>query len=204
MSSKFYHYFDYENWKDHRDRLLAYMEEKNTKKEAWFGLSDEEFHDDLSDIIEDYRKLGVYLKQIIFISFPPTDLSCTDKNDPRTIFIHIDSQDDEEHLSKDGLSTLFSPKYVLNVPLKNCEKSTTFFYDIIDPDNHKSDQHVWGGGCVDYDNVVEAERLTLDRPAFLKVDVPHAVHNPTEDLRIVCSMRVDDQSPVLKEMFKDE
>lgn len=202
MSSKFYHYFDYTNWKDHRDRLLAYKQEKVPDSEAWYGLSNEDFSEDLTDIIDDYRKLGVYINQIIFISFPPTDLNSTDMNDSKTIFIHIDSQDDEEHLLKDGLSTKFAPKYVLNVPLKNCEKSTTFFYDVVDPNNNNSNKHVWGGGCVDYSNVVEVEKFNLDRPAFLKVDVPHAVHNPTNDLRIVCSMRVDDESPILKRIFK--
>ena len=202
MSSKYYQYFDYPNWLEHRDRLLDYKQMKIPSDQAWYGLNHDEFSTDLKDVIDDYAQLGLYIKQIIFISFPPTDLNSTDMNDSKTIFIHVDSQDDEEHLKKEGLSTLFAPKYVLNIPLVNCEKSTTFFYDFIDPDKDTADKHIWGGGCVDYSNVVEVEKFSLDKPALLKVDVPHAVHNPTNDLRIVCSMRVDDNSPALKRLFK--
>jgi hypothetical protein len=105
-------------------------------------------------------------------------------------------------LLKDSAPTLFSPKYVLNIPLVNCENSTTFFYDFIDPNKQTKSTHIHFGGCVDYSNVVEVDKFTLNKPAFLKVSVPHAVHNPTDSLRIVCSMRVDDSSPLLKRIFK--
>jgi hypothetical protein len=202
MSSKFYQYFDYPNWLDHQEKLLAYRKLKIPNDQAWGGVNYDEFVTDLKDIIDDYKDLGLYIKQIIFISFPPTDLNSTDMNDPKTIYIHIDSKDDEEHLLKDSVDTVFAPKYVLNIPLVNCEKSTTFFYDVIDPTKNTPSNHIWGGGCVDYSNVVEADNFTLNKPAFLKVDVPHAVHNPTDELRIVCSMRVDDNSPILKRMFE--
>lgn len=202
MSSKYYKYFNYPNWPAHREKLLAYKQEKVPDGQAWYGLNHDEFSSDLADILDDYGKFGLYIKQVIFISFPPTDLNSTNLNDSKTIFIHVDSPDDQEHLLKDGVSTTFAPKYVLNLPLKNCEKSTTFFYHFIDPNKNNANSHIWGGGCVDYSNVVEVEKFSLDRPTFLKVDVPHAVHNPTSELRIVCSMRVDDESPIIKRSFK--
>jgi hypothetical protein len=202
VSSNFYQYFEYPNWLEHREKLLVYRQLKIPNDQAWAGLNYEEFSTDLKDIVKDYAQLGLYIKQIIFISFPPTDLNSTDMNDPKTIYIHVDNKDDEEHLLKDAVSTVFAPKYVLNIPLINCENSTTFFYDYIDPNKETSDTHIWGGGCVDYSNVFEVDKFNLNKPAFLKVDVPHAVHNPTDSLRIVCSIRVDDNSPILKRMFK--
>jgi hypothetical protein len=206
MSSEFYQYFDYPNWLEHQKKLLAYRELKManivTDNQSWAALNYDEFSMDLKDVIEDYAQLGLYIKQIIFISFPPTDLNSTDMNDPKTIYIHVDSKDDNEHLLKDSAPTLFSPKYVLNIPLVNCENSTTFFYDFIDPNKQTKSTHIHFGGCVDYSNVVEVDKFTLNKPAFLKVSVPHAVHNPTDSLRIVCSMRVDDSSPLLKRIFK--
>jgi hypothetical protein len=197
MKPKYFHYFEYNNWLAHREKLIDYKSKKIPIDHAWYGVNQKDFDLDLEDIVKDLKEVGLIVKQIIFISFPTTDLNSKDLNDTKTIYIHVDSKDDEEHLLKDIAPTAFAPRYVLNIPLINCEQSKTFFYEFIDSDKNTSYQHAWGGGCVDYSNVTEVDSLTLDKPAFLKVDVPHAVHNPTDQLRIVCSMRIDDNSPAL-------
>lgn len=205
MSSKYYQYFDYPNWLDARDRLLDYKQKNIPSDEDYYGFNDDEFPTDFKDIIDECDKLGLYIKQLVFLSIFPTDLSNIDVNDLETIherlYKHIDQADDFEH-STQSVKTFFNPKYSLNIPLINFEKSITFFYDFIDPYKDHVQHSICGGRNFKYRRLIEVERFTLYQPAILKVDAPHAVYNPTNDLRIVCTLRLDDNSPALKRLFK--
>lgn len=199
---KYYHYFEYPNWQKHRDMLISYREEKGFAKEAWTGVNLDQFKNDLPELILELKEQGIELLQIIFIAFRQTNLDSMDPNDPSSVYIHIDSKDDYEHLEKGVAPTTFAPEYVLNIPLINCDQSETLHYELIDPTLPGSN-HAWGGGCVDYKNIKEVSRFTLDRPAILKVDVPHAVHNPTLNPRIVASMRITSSCPAIQRLTND-
>jgi hypothetical protein len=202
MAKQYYSYYDYPGWEEHQKRLWDYRERVNPEDQAWWSVNYDTFKDDLGDLLQEFRDVGIYVQQIIYIAFRSTQMDNMDPSDASSIYIHIDSKDDEEHLQKQQDTTTFTPEYVFNIPLKNCESSETLFFEFIDPTdpNRNLGQHAWGGGCVDYNNIYEADRFKLDRPAFLKINGPHAVHNPTQEPRIVASIRIHKDSPALKDM----
>jgi hypothetical protein len=188
-------YFDFHNWKDTQTSLINYFK-KLQITELWYPISLEEMEENVPEVVATLRKNNIIPLQLIFFQFPgPTDLNINDPNDIRTPYLHIDNLDNEEVCSKTRTVTLFSPVYVLNIPLINCEKSETLFYNYINPEEPELQWHAWGPKnneirLIDRNNVVLFDRITLDKPAFLKINMPHAVHNPTNEPRIVASIRI--------------
>jgi hypothetical protein len=199
-------YFEFENWLYVKERLIDYFQRSNIE-DIWYPISLAEMERDIPDIVELLKKSGAIPLQLIFIQFPgPTDLTSTDPDDPKTVYIHIDHSDEDEHATLEitRAPTNFVPTHVLNIPLINCESSITLFYELKDKTKNELPWGGWGIGpkeagitVVDHSNVTLVDTIVLDKPAILKIDVPHAVHNPTPDLRIVASIRISEESVVL-------
>jgi hypothetical protein len=199
---KYFTYFDYPGWETHRDSLIEYRKASGLENEPWTGISCADFDSTLLKIAEELKEQGLQVLQFIFITFPPTSLDNKDISDPASLYIHIDHQDDEVHLSKNIAPTTFAPQYVLNIPLINCELSKTYHYELIDPAQQER-PHGWGGGCFEWSDVREVSCESLNKPAILKVSAPHAVHNPTNSPRIVASIRIGNDSPAILKLLND-
>lgn len=199
-------YFEFENWLYVKERLIDYFQRSNIE-DIWYPISLAEMEKDIPDIVELLKKSGAIPLQLIFIQFPgPTDLTSTDPDSSKTVYIHIDHPDEDENASVEitRAPTDFIPKYVLNIPLINCESSLTLFYDLKDKNKKELPWGGWGSEpkesgvtLVDHSNVTLVDSIVLDKPAILKIDVPHAVHNPTDNLRIVASIRISERSTAL-------
>ena len=110
-----------------------------------------------------------------------------------------DARDDERE------ETDFDPTNAINIPLINCENSKTLFYDIQLKDGKQEDDiyvyyddfYMCGG--LDHSLITEVDSFTLDKPAILRVNVPHGVLNPTDKLREVATFRFyEDTDHLLK------
>lgn len=82
----------------------------------------------------------------------------------------------------------------LNMPVLNCPGTSTVFYE----GNAEPEYIPLNNGKIGYnkflpENCTEIERFTLDRPAILRVDVPHNVVNPNDTLRIALAFRIADE-----------
>lgn len=207
---KFYcKYVNYPNWQDTRNNLLKYYNSLNLTglDRLWYAISLEKMEENLCEVVDDLRHNGIIPLQLLFIIRPgPTDLKSTDINSSKTVYIHYDLQDEVDQ-DQFEVVTRFVPKYTINIPLINCDNTLTLFYELID--NSKQDLP-WGGWgeevkntgvpIVDPTNVKLVDSIVINKPAILRVDGPHATHNPTENDRLVASIRIDESSEIIKEI----
>lgn len=211
MNTFYCKHYDFENWKDVQNDLIKYYHSINPT-DSWFPVSIEEIQQGMPNILEKLTSVGILPLQVIFFSFPgPTRLDSKDPDSPHTIYTHVDRVDNEHCAQSARVVTNFSPEYVLNIPLINCEKSTTFFYEIIDK---SQPELLWGGWgeqakknkltIIPQDNLKTVDQVTLTCPAFLRISKPHGVHNPTNNPRIVASIRINSDSPALKKLLYNE
>lgn len=81
-------------------------------------------------------------------------------------------------------------RYALNIPVFNCEKTYTVFYQAeegYEPEflkNVEAPRYLF-----DRSRVKEVGRLFLTQPALFDTQTPHEVVNNTEDYRIILSVR---------------
>jgi hypothetical protein len=83
-------------------------------------------------------------------------------------------------------------KYSLNIPVYNCEKTYTVFYKIKEGAQleKKSAGINYYNGYKESD-VEEIDRIYLNKAAFFNTQVPHSAINPTNEPRIILTMRSD-------------
>jgi len=82
--------------------------------------------------------------------------------------------------------------YALNIPIYNTKKTYTAFYEIKNNVTglEKSQSHV-GDDFIQYneEDVTEIGRMHLYKAAFFNTQVPHCIVNPTDDIRIIITLR---------------
>ena len=83
-------------------------------------------------------------------------------------------------------------KYSLNIPVYNCEKTYTVFYKIKEGAQFekKSAGINYYNGYKESD-VEEIDRIYLNKAAFFNTQVPHSAINPTDEPRIILTIRSD-------------
>lgn len=201
-------YYEFTDWQIVKNSLLQLYRQIN-QQELFYAMPASELIQHVPQAMQILSQAGVDVNHIFFIKFPgPTDLSITDPNDSRTVYIHCDRVDDGSAAENDNrFVNTIPPKYALNIPLLNCESSTTFFYKLKDANMDELPWAGWGQELLEdgtttiaHSNVERVDQITLDRPALVKIDSPHGVHNPTDDYRVVASVRVSSTSKVFTQL----
>lgn len=212
---KYYNFIDLPNWKNHQTSIMDFRSNNPPPKElvdeyakhaaegedtyvSWYCFFEDKIKEELPDLYADFKAMGLDVHQMIFFTNKPNDESVTDPKDPMCPFIHIDAKDDEYDGNDE---TQFEPTNAINIPLENCENSFTTFYKINDREDHVYYPNFYLCGGLEPTAVTEVERFTLSKPAVLRVNVPHAVINPTNELRHVATFRFYNNTEFL---FKDE
>lgn len=188
---KYAEFIDIPDFERHRQALIDFRNTRGNTNTLWWCHYQDEVEQYLPELAEMFKdQYGLTVKQLIYFCIPKNDLSVTDAANPESVFIHIDAQDEDW--------TLFEPTLAINLPLEHCEGTTTLFYEKID-DTPDVFYPVYDcGGCA-HDSVKEAYRFELTQPAILRINVPHGVHNPYETLRVVATIRFnEDLEPLLK------
>lgn len=199
---KYYNYIDIPNWKILQKQLIEHCHKNlfRTKEDIdkdpdlkWWCYFPEQIKKDLPDVFYTFKRMGLSIKQMIYFTNMQNDILITDSSDPKSLFIHTDHEDnlDARYDTNVPLLTNFQPTNALNIPLENCEGSSTLFYRRL---NNNGDvfypmYNCGGHACTD---VEEVERFELYKPAVLRINVPHAVYNPHHKLRSVATFRFNE------------
>ena len=209
---KYYNFIDLPNWKKHQSDLIQFRNNnpppqnivddfaKHTMEGQdvyvhWYCFFEDEIEKGLPELYKDFKDMGLDVHQLIFFTNKSNDETVVDPTDPMCPFIHIDAKDVD-----DNEETQFAPTNAINIPLENCENSFTTFYKVLDTEHHTYYPNFYLCGGLAPDTVEEVERFTLSKPAALRVNVPHAVLNPTNELRHVATFRFYNNTDFL---FKD-
>ena len=175
-------------WESLQQKLIDHKNKTTVSK--WWCFFPDEVKQDLPDVYTTFENMGLHIKQMIYFTNVQNDLSVKDNMDPKSVFIHTDREDelDARHEDNIPLLTNFQPDYAINIPLEYCKGSLTLFYK---PINSNSDVYypVYNCGGHRHDDVEEVHRFELSTPAVLRINVPHAVHNPHPNPRSVATFR---------------
>lgn len=199
---KNWNYLDIPNWEMLRDQIVEFKKvapRPEEISECWQCYFLETLKKELPDVVEAFASLGLTPRQMILFDNAPNDINDKNHKTKNAIFVHIDAKDDEMP------ETDFDPTNAINIPLVNCENSHTLFFEIT-PNNsrHPEDIYVvydefYKCGGLYLDIVKEIDRFTLYKPAILRVNIPHGVYNPTNQLREVATFRFyEDTDHLLK------
>jgi hypothetical protein len=198
---KYAEYINFPNWKKFKDKIIEFRNNdlntnqdwEETGRNIWWCYFPEEVEKNIPGLIDAFANMGLTMKQMILFNNLPNDINVKDHNDPKSLFIHTDAQDDPEspHDGHKGVVTDFSPVHALNIPLINCEGSMTLFYERI---NNNPGVYFVNPGCGGdaHQDVKEVARFELHSPAVLRINVPHAVWNPHSEDRVVATFRFDE------------
>ncbi len=181
-------YIHVPNWQQHQKDLIDfyYSAGKYSPDMWWWWHFDDEVKLHMPNLIKDFASVGLQMHQLIYFTTPPKDITVTDHEDPLSIFIHQDAQDNPDYYT--DLDTQFNPTFAVNIPLENCEGSTTFFYQRTDDEPEV--YYPWHGcGGLKHSSVKEVHRFELNQPALLRINVPHGVFNPHAAHRTVATFR---------------
>lgn len=199
---KNWNYIDLPNWKVLRDQIVKFKKiapKSEELSECWQCYFLDTMKRDLPEVVSAFATLGLTPRQMILFDNAPNEIEDKNHETKNAVFVHVDSRDDEMP------ETDFDPTNAINIPLANCENSYTLFFEIIIPDNrHPDDIYVYYPeyyqcGGIDLNIVKEIDRYTLDRPAILRVNIPHGVYNPTKQIREVATFRFyEDTEHLLK------
>jgi len=200
---KNWNYLDIPNWEMLRDQLIEFKKvtpKSDEISECWQCYVLETLKKELPDVVEAFASIGLTPRQMIFFDNHPNDLNDRNYKGKNAVFVHIDAMDDET-----GEDTKFEPTNAINIPLVNCENSHTLFYEVNVPEGrHPDDIYIvyedfYGCGGLDLDIVKEIDRFTLNKPAILRINVPHGVYNPTNQIREAATFRFyEDTDHLLK------
>lgn len=196
-------YIDIPNWEQIRDDLIAfrnkrisegvYDREDGKGLYGWWCHFEDEVEKELPLLLEAFDNMGLKMRQLILFVNTTNSLDVTDHNNPEAIFIHQDSEDSDEaegfkQPKEIEWSTTFNPTTAINIPLEYCEGSSTLFYERI---NNLPEVYYpkYDCGGLDHNSVKEVFRFELNKPAVLKINVPHGVHNPHKEDRVVATFR---------------
>ena len=184
-------YIDLPNWKNLQEQLIEFRETHSNKEVFWWSHSLDEIEEHLPDIANTFKSLGLTIRQMIFFTNLNNDIDIDDPLDMRAVFIHTDMPDDPESRLKYPIPvfTDFEPSNAINIPLLNCDGSTTLFYKLKDQTAKDVYYRANDGAGHSKNNVEEIYRFELNKPAVIRVNVPHAVWNPNPEPRIVVTFR---------------
>ena len=198
---KYAEYIDIPNWENFRDMMVAFRKrdlEQNkdwpdSGRHIWWCYFPDEVRKTVPGLIETFESMGLTMRQMIFFNNVPNDITIKDHNDPKSLFIHTDAEDDKKS-PYDGFRdvvTNFVPTHALNIPMLNCKDSATLFYKKL---NDNPGVYFANPGCGGWahQDVEEVARFHLNKPAVLRINVPHAVWNPHSEDRVVATFRFDE------------
>jgi hypothetical protein len=184
-------YIDIPNWKILRDQLIEFREKYSNTTALWWSHTDSEIEKHLPDLVKAFKSIGLTARQLIFFTNLNNDIDIEDPLDMRAVFIHTDRTDDPEARFDYGIPVLtdFKTTNAINIPMINCDGSTTLFYKLKDETSEDVYYKVLGCGGHAKQNTEEVYRFELNRPAVIRINVPHGVWNPNEEPRIVATFR---------------
>ena len=191
-------YIDIPNWETISKKIVSFRQSeldadpdyKSKNKHIWWCYFHDEVKKEVPELIEKFESIGLTMKQMILFNNLPNDINVKDHNNPKSLFIHTDSEDDPESVHDLDLPVLtdFPPTCAINLPLLNCKGSYTLWYKKL---NSNPDVFHVNPGCGGHahQDVEEVHRFELDKPAVLRINVPHAVWNPSDTNRVVATFR---------------
>lgn len=184
-------YIDLPEWKTLQAQLIEFREKHSNKDAFWWSHSDKELEEHLPDLVSAFKTFGLTARQMIFFTNLNNDIEIDDPLDMRAVFIHTDRPDDPEARFDYAMPvfTDFETTNAINIPLLNCDGSTTLFYKLKDETAEDVYYKVIDCGGHAKQNSEEVYRFELNKPAVIRINVPHAVWNPNEGARIVATFR---------------
>lgn len=199
---KYYNYIDLPDWEKLRDQIIDFKrvaEKSEPESLCWQCYFLDTLKKELPDVVDAFSTLGLTPRQMILFDSAPNEYDEKNPKSGKAVFVHVDARDDERD------ETDFDPTNAINIPLVNCENSKTLFYEIdLKDGRHPDDIYVYYEdfymcGGLDHSIIKEVDSFTLDKPAILRVNVPHGVLNPTDKLREVATFRFyEDTDHLLK------
>jgi hypothetical protein len=183
-------YIDIPHWEDLQNQLIEFKNNYTPVDALWWCHFEDEVREQIPDLITTFESMGLQLHQLIFFTNLKNDLDMTDHSNSKSMFIHTDRQDDPDSKFDDvPVLTDFPPTNAINIPMENCDSSLTLFYELIDETAEDVYYPRYNCGGHEHTNVKEVFRFELSRPAVLRINVPHAVHNPHNEPRVVATFR---------------
>lgn len=183
-------YIDIPNWISLREQLIQFKKIHTPADALWWCHFENEVKAHMPDLIAVFESMGIRMHQLIFFTNLKNDLAMLDHTNSSSMFIHTDRQDDPDSKFDDvPVLTDFPPTNAINIPMENCDKSLTLFYKLIDGAADDVYYPTYNCGGHEHTNVTEVFRFLLNEPAVLRVNVPHAVHNPHNEPRVVATFR---------------
>ena len=196
---KYYNYIDIPNWIHLQSQLIEFKNQNlwNSKEDLykdinlkWHCYFTDVVKTKLPDVFYTFKNIGLTIRQLIYFTNLHNDLSVKDSYDSKAVFIHTDAQDnlDARYETDIPILTDFNPTSAINIPLQNYSSSITVFYKRLN-DNGDVFYPLYNCGGHNHCDVVEVDRFTLDKPAVLRINVPHGVYNPNLEPRSVATFR---------------
>jgi hypothetical protein len=183
-------YIDIPNWISLREQLIQFKSTHTPVDALWWCHFENEVKDHIPDLIAVFESMGLHMHQLIFFTNLKNDLTVIDHTNPSSMFIHTDRQDDPDSKFDDvPVLTDFPPTNAINIPMENCEGSLTLFFELKNELLADVYYPTYNCGGHDHSNVNEIFRFELNTPAVLRINVPHAVHNPHNEPRVVATFR---------------
>ena len=183
-------YIDIPNWISLKDQLIQFKDKHTPADALWWCHFENEVREHMPDLIAVFESMGLQMHQLIFFTNLKNDLAMLDHTNSSSMFIHTDRQDDPDSKFDDvPVLTDFPPTNAINIPMEHCEDSFTLFYELIDDTADDVYYPAYNCGGHDHANVKEVFRFELNAPAVLRINVPHAVHNPHNEPRVVATFR---------------
>lgn len=183
-------YIDIPNWVSLRDQLIEFKNKYTPQDALWWCHFEDEVKREIPELINTFAGMNLRMNQLIFFTNLKNDLNQKDQTHPECIFVHTDREDDpDSRFDQVPVLTNFPPTNAINIPMLNCEGSLTLFYKLKDPTQNDVYYPTYNCGGHDHYNIEEVYRFQLDRPAVLRINVPHAVHNPHQEPRVVATFR---------------
>lgn len=181
------------NWKKLQQDIIHFKKTQGVNS-LWWAYFEKDINNHIPDLIPTFKNMGLTMRQMILFDNLNNDITIKDPNHPKSMFIHTDSKDTKSTIGQPQpfeieFSTNFEPAHALNIPLENCENSLTLWYKL--KDVTKPDVHYPHYDCGGHDplNCVEVFRFKLEKPSVIRIDVPHAVYNPSKEIRSVATFR---------------
>ena len=183
-------YIDIPHWEILRDQLIDFKNNYTPSDALWWCHFEDEVKEHIPELITVFESMGLQLHQLIFFTNLKNDLNMLDHANSSSMFIHTDRQDDPDSKFDDvPVLTDFPPTNAINIPMEHCDGSLTLFYELIDETAEDVYYPRYNCGGHEHTNVKEVFRFELNRPAVLRINVPHAVHNPHNEPRVVATFR---------------
>jgi hypothetical protein len=188
---KYAKYLDIPDWKKLQSQLIDFREQHSNKEAMWWSHGGDDVEKYLPDLYNAFKSMGLTARQMIFFTNLNNDIEINDPLDPRAVFIHTDKIDNPKARYDYAMPvfTDFEPTNAINIPMLNCDGSTTLFYELIDKDQEDVYYTVIGCGGIAKTNTKEVYRFELNQPSVIRINIPHAVWNPNAGPRVVATFR---------------